>query len=1100
MSNILLINDNVQDYQTIIDACKDNTYAITYNQGTDTYDSILKKYENIVLKNNIQLVNHLALVSHGSINPEFTFLEKENKMLISQYLPDISNCASCQTNETEYNDLSLNNIDELFDNTPDIHKCIVDLSLNITQEEFDTKETYTYEEIISIFKDVSNNVFDIVALFSDISGSDESYPMPYVHELIQEFCYTIPNTSHDETFDISTTDLYLNTPDIHKYIVDLSLNITPNEFVTNEIYTITDIGYIFKDASCNILGIIYDNELDLSLCYYTPTIDYLIMESYDYKIRDTSDNYTLTDIETDNYESGVLDVLTGEAISITTDNNDNTRNNPTINSNYSPGDIEDVSSKSSTNRYILNNLDSWNAFKEFIKKFNIQNSLDFLGCALLQSNNWRYTLNMLQTAHHLNLNIRASDDDTGNLKVGGDWILESDNVNIKELYFHGESIERWKYILQDSVAISNIKINYNNINAPLSLGETKLSNLAGVEYEIIVTTGPHTSYQTQYTTPGDFIWTCPANIYSVCVVCCGGGGGGMYYNHNYARTYPMQGGGGGGLGWKNNIAVTPGNSYPLRVGVGGSHGPYNTGSTAGGESFFINNTTVRGGGGSPGRYNNTIGGGTFVGDGGGNGGGVSRTGTGPAGGGGAGGYTGNGGTGSNPTANPGSGGGGASGRGGYGSGNTSSGNTTKQSTGGGGVGYLGEGPSGSSEGAGGSGGGSTIIYYDVNSGRLYDQTGGQFGGGGGGSASSWKLVEGADEAGDGGSGFVRIIAGDNRSYPNTNTADMFSTYYIDIPVTAVIPSTNINFSTLHNLNIKPIINMKPTMTITASGSSGGPVSDGGTTNDTYLTLTFTSSEPTTNFAQSDINVTNGTLANFQTLSSTQYTTRFNPSSLTDGTTHTIDVLQGAYTNNKTTIGCQNAATQFNWTYAELSPEYGHFNTTGTATIYGLLSGASVSPSGYNFTTWSNHNINWSYYSMGSEFLFNTAGKIIAVGAQNINGGNLSIFKTGVTSAARIVAIAGTGNVGNTIQIKYYTLSPPIIVAEGEKYRTSFKNTTGGYPYTSTTAYRNTNTTSGNITLRGGVYVSSDRSNELASYPSSGPHSNSYAGTDIIFSI
>ena len=44
MSNILLVNDNVQDYQTIIDACKDNTYAVTYNQGTDTYESIFKKY------------------------------------------------------------------------------------------------------------------------------------------------------------------------------------------------------------------------------------------------------------------------------------------------------------------------------------------------------------------------------------------------------------------------------------------------------------------------------------------------------------------------------------------------------------------------------------------------------------------------------------------------------------------------------------------------------------------------------------------------------------------------------------------------------------------------------------------------------------------------------------------------------------------------------------------------------------------------------------------------------------------------------------------------------------------------------------------------
>tara|TARA_Y100000591_G_scaffold51915_1_gene40112 strand:+ start:104 stop:313 length:210 start_codon:yes stop_codon:yes gene_type:complete len=38
MSNILLVNDNVQDYQTIIDACKDNTYPFTYNQNDDTYD------------------------------------------------------------------------------------------------------------------------------------------------------------------------------------------------------------------------------------------------------------------------------------------------------------------------------------------------------------------------------------------------------------------------------------------------------------------------------------------------------------------------------------------------------------------------------------------------------------------------------------------------------------------------------------------------------------------------------------------------------------------------------------------------------------------------------------------------------------------------------------------------------------------------------------------------------------------------------------------------------------------------------------------------------------------------------------------------------
>ena len=91
---------------------------------------------------------------------------------------------------------------------------------------------------------------------------------------------------------------------------------------------------------------------------------------------------------------------------------------------------EDIS-PDSTNNFIINNLDTWNVFKDFIKKFNIQESLDFLGCAILLSSDWKYTLETLETEEHLNLNIRASDDATGNLKVGADWVLESDNVNIK---------------------------------------------------------------------------------------------------------------------------------------------------------------------------------------------------------------------------------------------------------------------------------------------------------------------------------------------------------------------------------------------------------------------------------------------------------------------------------------------------------------------------------------------------------------------------------------------------------------------------------------------------------------------------------------------
>ena len=139
-------------------------------------------------------------------------------------------------------------------------------------------------------------------------------------------------------------------------------------------------------------------------------------------------------------------------------------------------------------------------------------------------------------------------------------------------------------------------------------------------------------------------WTCPAGVSSVYVVCIGGGGGGMNYS---CCQYAMQGGGGGGLGWKTNFSVTAGVTYSVVVGAAGASGAYSSGSTAGGDSYFISAATCKGGGGSPGRFNQTIAGGSFVGDGGGNGGGCTYTGVtdGPSGGGGAGGYSGAGGSG-----------------------------------------------------------------------------------------------------------------------------------------------------------------------------------------------------------------------------------------------------------------------------------------------------------------------------------------------------------------------------------------------------------------------------------------------------------------------
>lgn len=112
----------------------------------------------------------------------------------------------------------------------------------------------------------------------------------------------------------------------------------------------------------------------------------------------------------------------------------------------------------------------------------------------------------------------------------------------------------------------------------------------------------------------------------------------------------------------------------------------------------------------------------------------------------------------------------------------------------------------------------------------------------------------------------------------------------------------------------------PTMSISAA-----EVSDGDSSGDSSLSMTFTSSEVTADFAAGDITVTNGSISNFVAVSSTVYTATFTPTTM--GAT-TIDVAAGTFTD---TAGNNNtAAAQFNWTYS-LDP------TLKADVVAGLLS-------------------------------------------------------------------------------------------------------------------------------------------------------------------
>lgn len=253
-----------------------------------------------------------------------------------------------------------------------------------------------------------------------------------------------------------------------------------------------------------------------------------------------------------------------------------------------------------------------------------------------------------------------------------------------------------------------------------------------------------------FTTAGSWSWTAPTGVTSVCVVCVGAGGRGG-----------GAGGGGGGLGWRNNISVTPGQNYLVVVGSPGVPG-----GADGGDSYFINTSTVRGGGGQNGWNGGS--GGTYTGPGGGPGGsGSAETGWG-GGGGGAGGYSGNGGNANTLYGSSGSGGGGG---GGAGHSNADSNDSKRKGGGGGGVGIYGQGANGSGApsttyggdgglgGSGGTPGNQSSPHIGGN--------GGQYGGGSGGAngSSSWAA---GSYGGQAGGGAVRIVWRSGASFPTTN--------------------------------------------------------------------------------------------------------------------------------------------------------------------------------------------------------------------------------------------------------------------------------------------------------------------------------------------
>ena len=114
---------------------------------------------------------------------------------------------------------------------------------------------------------------------------------------------------------------------------------------------------------------------------------------------------------------------------------------------------------------------------------------------------------------------------------------------------------------------------------------------------------------------------------------------------------------------------------------------------------------------------------------------------------------------------------------------------------------------------------------------------------------------------------------------------------------------SLKVSVKHSLPPVPPVPVRPTMTITST-----TVESGESTDDSQINLTFTSSEDTTDFISSDVQISGGTISNF-TGSGKVYSAVFTPSGYA---TYTISVLANSFTDGS---GNGNVASnEFKWTY------------------------------------------------------------------------------------------------------------------------------------------------------------------------------------------
>ena len=90
-----------------------------------------------------------------------------------------------------------------------------------------------------------------------------------------------------------------------------------------------------------------------------------------------------------------------------------------------------------------------------INEFSVQN-IDFLACNTLNYSNWVNYYNIL--TQNTGVTLGASNNETGNINYGGDWIMENTSQDIESIYF-SNGINYYEYLLDTANWFTGLNVN-----------------------------------------------------------------------------------------------------------------------------------------------------------------------------------------------------------------------------------------------------------------------------------------------------------------------------------------------------------------------------------------------------------------------------------------------------------------------------------------------------------------------------------------------------------------------------------------------------------------------------------------------------------------